>query len=451
MRRGPLALSVASILVLALTAVSCDDGAAGVEVGEVGRADVVELVDAPAAVVASAAVTLTAVAGGTLAELRVAAGAEVSQGEVLAVIDSPDARRRLAQAGQALAAADRAVTAPLGAGTARLVATQDGTDRAAGQAFDQARKVAGGLADKRLRAALLAQVAAAQQQYEAASAAARAAVSAVRQGVASLGSAVAALGTAQRLQAQQAYDLAKATVDELTLRAPFDGVVQLGGTGAGSGSPDPLGDLLGAAAGGIPAGPALAAGGQPPGVDPAPAAGGPVSAGTPVLTVVDVAELGAVAQVDETDVLLVEPGVAAEVELDAAPGARYAATVTAVDLLPTPSARGGVAYGVRLDLGAGHWVDGTAAPPPRPRPGMSAVAHLRVAEATGAVAVPAAAVLRVDAGEVVWAVRDGRAVRTPVTVGVQGRDVVEIAAGLRPGDRIVVRGADRVTDGQRLP
>jgi multidrug efflux pump subunit AcrA (membrane-fusion protein) len=52
---------------------------------------------------------------------------------------------------------------------------------------------------------------------------------------------------------------------------------------------------------------------------------------------------------------------------------------------------------------------------------------------------------------VVWAVRDGRATRTPVTVGVQGRDLVEIVAGLRPGDRIVVAGADRVTEGQRLP
>jgi hypothetical protein len=38
-----------------------------------------------------------------------------------------------------------------------------------------------------------------------------------------------------------------------------------------------------------------------------------------------------------------------------------------------------------------------------------------------------------------------------VTVGVAGRDVVQIAAGLRPGDRIVVGGADQVTDGQRLP
>jgi multidrug efflux pump subunit AcrA (membrane-fusion protein) len=442
------------LVILTLTGVSCDDGPDGVEVGEVGRADVVEVVDAPAAVVATAAALLTAVAGGTLAELRVAPGAEVTEGQVLAVIDSPDARRRLAQASEALAAANQAATVPLGGGTGALASTQYATDQAAGQAFDHARRAAEQLADRRLRKALLAQVDAAQQRYRLAAATAREAVAAVQQGVASLNSAVAALGAAQQLQAQQAYDLAKATVDELTLRAPFDGVVQLGGTGAGTGSADLLGDLLGVA-GGVADGGGTGLGapeaGPPPGVDPVPAAGAPVSAGTPVLTVVDVAELGVVAQVDETDVLLVEPGVTAEVELDAAPGARYDATVTAVDLLPTPSARGGVAYRVRLELGAGRWADGAAAAPPRPRPGMSAVAHLRVRQAPEAVAVPAAAVLRVDGTEAVWAVRDGRAVRTPVTVGVAGRDVVQIAAGLRPGDRVVVRGADQVTDGQRLP
>jgi multidrug efflux pump subunit AcrA (membrane-fusion protein) len=452
-RRGTIALSAASILlVLTLTAVSCDDGSEGIAVGEAGRADVVEVVDAPAAVVATAAATLTAAASGTLAELRVAPGAEVTAGEVLAVIDSPSAQRRLEQAGEALAMANQAATVPI-AGAGNLTATQQATDQAAGQAFDRAREAAGQLSDEQLRASLLAQVDAAQQQYQLASATAREAVRAVQQGVASLGSAVAALGAAQQLQAQQAYELASATVDELTLRAPFDGVVQLGGVGAAAGSSDLLGDLLGMAggvpdqaAGGLPTDPAA---GPQPGVDPVPAAGAPVSAGAPVLTVVDVAELGVVAQVDETDVLLVAPGIAAEVELDAAPEVRYQATVTAVDLLPTPSARGGVAYGVRLTLGAGRAPDGGAAPVPRP--GMSAVAHLRVAEAVGTVAVPAAAVLRVEGADVVWAVRDGRATRTPVTVGVQGRDLVEIVAGLRPGDRIVVAGADRVTEGQRLP
>ncbi|HEY8474076.1 MAG TPA: HlyD family efflux transporter periplasmic adaptor subunit [Natronosporangium sp.] len=447
MRRAPLALSAALTVTLLLTAVSCDDRPDDVVVGEVGLADVVEVVDAPATVTATAAATLTAVADGTLAELWVEPGERVEEGDILAVIDSPEAERRLAQADEALALAEQASGSPLPA-TADLSATQDATDDAAAEAFDQAQAAADRIADERLREALLAQVELAERRYEAAAEAARAAVDAVQAGVASLATAVSAMTEAQRVQAQQAYDLAAATVDELTLRAPFDGVVQLGGV-PGGGSPDALGDLLGELGelpGGVPELPQPQQ--PPPGVDPALATGSPVTAGTPVLTVVDVSELRLLAEVDETDVLLVEPGVDAEVELDAAPGARYEATVTAVDLLPTPSDRGGVAYRVRLDLGDGQLPDGAPAPPPRP--GMSAVAHLRVAEATGVVAVPAAAILRVDGTDVVWLVRDGRAVRTPVTVGVQGPELVEIVAGLRPGDRIVVSGADLVSEGDRV-
>jgi HlyD family secretion protein len=428
-------------------AVSCDDGAEGVVVGEAVLADVVEVVDAPATVVATAAATLTAVADGTVDELLVAPGDEVSEGDILAVIDSPSAEQRLDQADEALAIANQTSTGP--PAVTDLSGTQNATDDAAADAFEQAREAAERIADEELRDALLAQVALAQQRYDAAASAARDAVQAVQDGVASLSSAIAAMGAAQRLQAQQAYDLAEATVDQLTLRAPFDGVVQLGGVAGGSASG--LEDLLGGLGQGqLPEGLPTAAPQQPPpGVDPSYTPGSMVTAGSPLLTVVDVSQLGMVADVDETDVLLVEPGIEAEVELDAAPGASYPATVTAVDLLPTPSDRGGVAYGVRLELADGAMPDGSAAPPPRP--GMSAVAHLRVAEASSAVAVPAAAVLRVDGTDVVWSVREGRARRTPVTLGVQGPDLVQIVAGVQPGDRVVVSGADQVSEGEQVP
>src|SRR5690606_36793455 len=133
--------------------------------------------------------------------------------------------------------------------------------------------------------------------------------------------AASAIGAAQRVQASQAYELAVATVEALTLRAPFDGVVQLGGTAGGDAAVVPdLEALLGAATGGAPAAAAGVAG-----TDPAPVVGAPVRAGTPLLTVVDMDPPTLLAEVDETDVLLVEPGVTAEVELDAAPGAVYPA------------------------------------------------------------------------------------------------------------------------------
>jgi RND family efflux transporter MFP subunit len=268
----------------------------------------------------------------------------------------------------------------------------------------------------------------------------------VQRGVASLGQAVSALGTAQRLQAQQAYDLAEAAVDALTLRAPVSGVVQLGGT-ASSGSSSALSDLLGdpasAAAAGAPAQAPLA------GVDTAVPRGAVVGAGTPILTIVDTGKLGLAAEVDETDVLLVETGGKATAELDAATGATYQATVRAVDLLPTTSARGGVSYRVRLTLGKGTYADGRVAP--TPRPGMSAIVRLQVREAADAVTVPASAVVSADGRDTIWTVQGGRAERVPVTLGVQGEDVVQVVSGIGAGQQIIVGGADQVSPGQTVP
>jgi HlyD family secretion protein len=448
-RYRPLAALAAVVAAGALTAASCGDGESAVALGTAGRGDVVEVVDAPASVTARAAATVTASADGTLSALLVRAGDQVRPGQVLAVVDSPTARARLSQAQQALSAARRAGGGS-GAGV-DLSGVQRATDRSAKDAFATARQAAGQVSDARLREALLAQVAAAERHYAAAAEASSEAIRAVRRGVASLGSAVSALGAAQRIQAQQAYDLAKSTVDSLTLRAPISGVVQLGGAGAGAASASSLTDLLQAA--GAPAPPTGgesggASGAGLPGVDGSVPVGGRVSAGTAVLTVVDVAELGLLAEVDETDVLLVRPGAAASVELDAATGASYDATVRSVDILPTQSSRGGVSYRARLELGGGRYADGSAAPPPRP--GMSAVAHLRVREAAGAVTVPAAAIFNSDGRDTVWAVSDGRARPTPVTIGVQGPDVVQILSGVAEGQQVVVRGTDQVRPGQEL-
>jgi HlyD family secretion protein len=444
---------LAPVIVSMLTAASCGGGPGNIGVGPAVRGSVVEVVDAPASVTARAAATLTAAADGTLTSLRVDTGDVVRAGQVLAVIDSPAARARLVQARKALAAASRTAR---GGGSVNLAAVQRATDRAAADAFTRAREAADRIADQRLRDALLAQVTAAQKHYDAAAKAANQAVRAVQRGVAGLTSAMSALSAAQRLQARQGYDLAKATVDALTLRAPIAGVVQLGGAGSGTAGGS-LTDLLGAAStlsaagAGVTGDASSMAGTVPalPGVDGAVPVGGRVSAGTPVLTIVDTSALTLLAEVDETDVLLVRAGVPASVELDAATGASYDGTVRTIDILPTPSARGGVAYRVRLALGAGRYADGRAAP--TPRPGMSAVAHLRVREAASAVTVPAAAVFSADGHAAVWLVRDGRAERTTVTVGVEGREVVQILDGVQPGEQVVVRGVDEVRVGQRVP
>ncbi|MGI5247011.1 efflux RND transporter periplasmic adaptor subunit [Dactylosporangium sp. CA-139066] len=447
-RVPPRTTAVAILILVSLTGASCTGHDDGIGVGSAGRGDVVEVVDAPATVTARAAATLTAAADGTLASLSVKPGDTVAAGQILAVIDSPSAQQRLKEAGDALNALKRSGGG--GVGVKNLSAQQKRTDDAAAKAFADARAAAGQIADVAVRTTLTAQIDLAERTYQEAAASARAVIQSVQRGLASISQAMSALTQAQLAQAQSAYDLAQSTVDQLTLRAPVAGVVQLGGTSAAS-APS-ITDLIGAASGGQAPAAASSGGGagaSGPGVDPAVPVGGRVAAGTAVLTVVDVSELGLMAEVDETDVLLVQPGVTARVELDAAPGAAYEATVTSADILPTTSARGGVAYRARLKLAAGRYDDGRAAP--SPRPGMNAVAHLQVRSIQDAVTVPAAAVFNVGGKDVVWLVRGGKAVQQPISIGVAGQDRVQVLSGIADGDHLVVRGTDKVKQGMELP
>lgn len=263
----------------------------------------------------------------------------------------------------------------------------------------------------------------------------------------------AAAGSADAVgQALAANQLATAreTVDALTVRAPIAGVVTLG-AGAPAAGGGGLGGLLGSLPGALQGAAGAALGGAGGGGGAAPGAttttndlspGAPVGQGTPLLTVTDLSSLGVAAEVDETDVLLVQPGTKADVELDAVPGTTYPATVRSVDLAPTTSTGGGVGYRVRLTLDGGT---------PQPRPGMSAVVDLKVREAPGVLAVPSAAVVRDGAQDVVFVVdEDDRAERRVVEVGAEGEDTVEVREGVREGERIVVRDADRLSDGDEL-
>ncbi|SDS23152.1 RND family efflux transporter, MFP subunit [Actinoplanes derwentensis] len=425
------------VLLASQTAVSCDEETSAVRLGNAEVATIDEIVEAPGTVTARTAATLTAPAAGTLGELHAEPGQRVRKGDVLAVIDSPDLTRRRDAAREALAQLPSGSPAGIG-GISEFTAVRRRTDEQAAKAFEQARESAAAIADPQVRKALLDQVGAAEAGYRTASSASAAALRSVQSGVASLGRAMGSLSAAQRLQAEQAYELADAAVDALTLRAPVDGVVQLGGPA----QPASGGSLAGLLAGGQA--PAVA-GGAVAGVDPAVPEGGYLAAGTPVVTVVDTGRLGLTAEVDETDVLLVGDGIGADIELDAAPGAVFTAKVRSVDLLPTTSARGGVSYQVRLDLGP------LEKGSPTPRPGMSAIIRLKVRQAADAITVPASAIVSTGGRESVWTVRAGRYEAVPVRLGVQGEDTVQITSGVNAGERVVIAGADQVTAGAEAP
>lgn len=81
------------------------------------------------------------------------------------------------------------------------------------------------------------------------------------------------------------------------------------------------------------------------------------------------------------------------------------------------------------------------------RPGMYATAKLTLATRPGALAVPAAVVIRVLDRQLVFTVQDGVARATPVKTGIRDGAFVEILEGLAAGDEYVALGQNKLTDG----
>ncbi len=469
-------LAVAPLLVAGCTSVE----PATAVLGTVTRASVSEVVEAPATVAARAAATLTAPASGTLAALYVQDGDTVKKGQILARISSPQAKEQLAEARKA----DRKAARPISMGGAgaqaaavrlpHLSLSSASLESQVARSFAKARKAVKAVDDRVMRDRLLTAIDEAQARHRAQRRALDQVVAGLnrsleqalsqvtgqltgqlRSGLNGLAASLSSLQEASRSQTRAAVLAARRTVSALVIRAPFGGVVTLGGpSSGGTAGIGGLGAALGGAggtAGSLDLGAlsgrlAAPGGGRSAGVI---ATGVPVSAGDAVVTVTDVSTLTLSADVDETDVLLVDKGTPAQVELDAVTGASYPATVVGVGVSPKEGATGGVSYPVRLELGKGTYDGGAAAPDPKP--GMSAVVRLTVRRSPDAVAVPASAVATSDRDTIVWAVRDGRAERRVVRLGAQGDAVVEILDGVSPGERIVIKGADAVTPGQPLP
>ncbi|HEX9294525.1 MAG TPA: efflux RND transporter periplasmic adaptor subunit [Polyangiaceae bacterium] len=86
------------------------------------------------------------------------------------------------------------------------------------------------------------------------------------------------------------------------------------------------------------------------------------------------------------------------------------------------------------------------APPAGLRSGMSAEVNIIAGEHEGAVLASTEAI----ADDAVWLVRDGRAYRTPVKIGVRDLLRAEILAGVREGDLLAVSGQDHLEEGKRV-
>ena len=458
MRQGRAGAAAALGLVVGLVVSGCDSGGDGRFAAEPARtAEVVERVSAPGAVQAAGQAELKAPAAARVERLVVKDGQAVRSGQLVAELSSEQVDDQVRQAQAAVDAASSlggvAPTLPTGAALSAFQQVQSQVT-ATSSAVIAALRSALPLVPRAQRAGLEARIDRAQVRVaelgRQADLAAEQAGAAANAQADSLRRSLQAATAAQRGQAELALELAQDQQDRLTLRSPLAGTVQLGRSGSGGTS---LPQVQGLPAGAEEALQGLAGGGtQAAATGPPLRVGSEVAAGQTVATVFDVSDLLVAAEVDETDIALVKPGQTAQVELDAFPQATFGAKVRRVAVAPTSgqSAAGGVTYQVDLTLGEAEAGSGGEAEP-IPRVGMTATAAIEVRRATDQLSVPGSALVGRSGGQAVFVIENGKVRLRPVQVAADGEDRVAVASGLREGERVVSRGAERLRDGQDWP
>lgn len=199
-------------------------------------------------------------------------------------------------------------------------------------------------------------------------------------------------------------------LEDLTLRAPFSGVVTIKAAQPGEM------------------------------ISPVSAGGGFTRTG--ICTLVDMTSLEIEVDVGESYLQRVTAGQEVEAALDAYPDWKIPCKVIAI--IPTADRQKST---VKVRIGFNQ-LD------PRILPDMA----VRVAfRGTGAAApgedgvrVPPAAVLTENGRDTAWVIQNGRAVRKTLTTAPVQEGEVMVTKGLQPGDHVVVEGAARLRDGARV-
>lgn len=156
--------------------------------------------------------------------------------------------------------------------------------------------------------------------------------------------------------------------------------------------------------------------------------------GTPLFAIATSDALRALLPVPEPLAREITPGLAVELDSPLTPGRRLAGRVT--ELRPAVGETNRAVW-VIVDVDdAGDW-----------RPEATVRARIVLRTRTDAVVVPAQSVVRRPAGEVVYAIADGKAAQRVVTTGERIDGLVEIYEGLAAGETVAVEGAAYLSDG----
>ncbi|MBP9035492.1 MAG: efflux RND transporter periplasmic adaptor subunit [Pseudomonadales bacterium] len=159
-----------------------------------------------------------------------------------------------------------------------------------------------------------------------------------------------------------------------------------------------------------------------------------VKRGSPLFEIATSASLRALLPVPEPLAARVAPGLAVKLGSPLTPDRHATGVIT--ELRPAVGAANRAVWAIVDVENPGEW-----------RPDATVRGEIVLAMHADAVVVPEQSVIRRPAGEVVYAIVDGKAAQRVVTPGERLEGLVEIVAGLAAGEQVAVEGAAYLSDG----
>ena len=459
MKKAEKAAALLSFLLLSILCAGCFGGSLeGVRVAEVTRGDFGKVVSAVGSLEAAQPVDVVPLLGGTITALAVKDGDYVSAGDVLATLDERELQAQAAQAranyltsasiGDILAGQWRNSLAMFeGVEYASRLFThmQGEIDQAVLELFDLMPVLMPCLPPERKEC--LESLLAEKREEFLQAAAARPAVPAIT--YAGYPSSAAAADAARVEAASYDYERAMEGAKSPHIIAPVSGHVifvessglmpsdflseMLGGLGSLTSSMGALSGLLGVDLGGLLGG-GMGGGGEL-------RVGSRLTAGQAAFQIVDLQDMRVLAQVEETDVPLVEAEQPVEVFLDAYPDLTFAGKVVQVGVKAQAGSAGTTVFPVVVQM------ERTDIPL---RLGYNATVDIKVLSKEQVIAVPVTAVFEHDGRDCVFVVEEGKARRRELRAGERTAEWVQVLSGLSEGERIVVEGVSKVKEGQKV-
>lgn len=163
-----------------------------------------------------------------------------------------------------------------------------------------------------------------------------------------------------------------------------------------------------------------------------------LSSGDSVVELIDIDEVQVIVDMPEKYVFLVSAGDQVDVVLYSLPGRKFTGKVVSVVPQADPRSR---AFPVKVKVRNDEHVIKSS---------MSARVFFLLGKMKKAKMVPKDAIVSGEAGKTVFVVRGGVAQPVSVAVGMSYEGWVEVQGGLTPGERVVVRGNERLRPMQRV-